>query len=106
AVTATVAARATVATTVATALATALAAATLGGRGHLAVGAHLVEVHLAAGVDVGDLDLDLVAHVEEVLDALDALAVAHLGDVQQAVAAGQQRDERAERGRLDHRAEE
>src|SRR5262249_53279973 len=58
---------------------------------------YLVQVDLAALVDVGDLYLDLVADVEEVLDLLDPLAVTHLGDVQQPVPAGQQRDERAER---------
>src|SRR5690606_18216339 len=66
----------------------------------------LVQVDLAAVVDVRDLHLDLVADVEVVLDLLDPLAVADLGDVQQAVLAGQQRDERAERGGLDHGAEE
>src|SRR5262249_14987930 len=49
-----------------------------------------VEVDLSAARDLRDLHLDLVTDVEEVLDLLDPLAVAHLGDVQQAVAAGQQ----------------
>src|SRR5207244_7872333 len=64
---------------------------------------------LAAVVDLADLDLDLVADVHHVVDVLDSLAavqLADLRDVQQAVLAGQQRDERAERGRLHHRAEE
>src|SRR5271166_3343643 len=64
---------------------------------------------LAAVVDLADLDLDLVADVHYLVDVLDPLAavqLADLGDVQQAVLAGQQRDEGAERGRLHHRAEE
>src|ERR1700730_8653278 len=64
---------------------------------------------LAAVVDLADLDLDLVADVHHVVDVLDSLAavqLADLRDVQQPVLAGQQRDERAERGRLHHRAEE
>src|SRR5262249_11675966 len=64
---------------------------------------------LAAVVDLADLDLDLVADVDHVVDVLDppaAVQLADLGDVQQAVLAGQQRDERAERGRLHHRAQE
>src|SRR4029453_16345426 len=89
-----------------TAVAPAGTVTALGGRRLLALGADLVEVDLAALVDVGDLDLDLVADVEEVLDLLDPLAVAHLGDVQQAVPPGDERDERAERGRLHDRAEE
>src|SRR5580693_6780333 len=64
---------------------------------------------LAAVVDLPDLDLDLVADLDHVVDVLDpgtAVQLADLGDVQQAVLAGQQRDERAERGRLHHGAEE
>ena len=61
---------------------------------------------LAAVVDVGDLHAQLVADVDDVLDLGDALALAELGDVHQPVAARQQRDERAEVGGLDHRAEE
>src|SRR4029077_6207033 len=64
---------------------------------------------LAAVVDLTDLDLDLVADVHHVVDILDppaAVQLADLGDVQQAVLAGQQRDERAERGRLHYRAQE
>src|SRR5262249_50649356 len=64
---------------------------------------------LAAVVDLADLDLDLVANLDDVVDVLDpgtAVQLADLGDVQQAVLAGQQRDERAERGRLHHGAEE
>src|SRR5690606_24651294 len=70
------------------------------------LGTDLVEVHLAPAVDLGDLDLNLVADVEVVLHPIDALAVADLGDVQQAVPAGQERDEGAERRRLHHSAEE
>src|SRR5437764_719535 len=65
-------------------------AAALGGL--LALRPYLVQVDLAALVDVRDLYLDLVADVEEVLDLVDPLAVAHLRDVQQAVPTGQQRD--------------
>src|SRR5215468_9174921 len=64
---------------------------------------------LAAVVDLADLDLDLVANLDDVVDVLDpraAVQLADLGDVQQAVLAGQQRDERAERGRLHHGAKE
>ena len=63
---------------------------------------------LAAVVDLGDLDLDLLADRDDVLDVLDALAAgqgAQLADVQQAVLAGEQRDERTEVGRLHDRAE-
>ena len=63
---------------------------------------------LAAVVDLGDLDLDLLADGDDVLDVLDPLAageLAELADVQQAVLAGQQRDERTEGGGLDHGAE-
>src|SRR5690348_15280976 len=64
---------------------------------------------LAAVIDLADLDLDLVADLDDVVDVLDpgtAVQLADLGDVQQAVLAGQQRDKRAERGRLHHGAEE
>src|SRR6185437_4130408 len=64
---------------------------------------------LAAVVHLADLHLDLVADLDHVVDVLDpgaAVQLADLGDVQQAVLAGQQRDERAERGRLHHGAEE
>src|SRR5215510_10464833 len=64
---------------------------------------------LAAVVDLADLDLDLVADLDDIVDVLDpgtAVQLADLGDVQQAVLAGQQRDERAERGRLHHGAKE
>src|SRR5579859_6503931 len=64
---------------------------------------------LAAVVDLADLDLDLVTDVDHVVDVLDPLAavqLADLRDVQQAVLAGQQADERAERRGLDDRAEE
>src|SRR3954469_386872 len=67
------------------------------------------EAQLAARVDLLELDLDLLADREHVLDAVDPLAadqLADLGDVQQAVLAGQQADERAERRGLDHGAQE
>src|SRR5215470_8367329 len=67
------------------------------------------ERQLAAVVHLADLHLDLVADLDHVVDVLDpgaAVQLADLGDVQQAVLAGQQRDERAERGRLHHGAEE
>jgi len=54
---------------------------------------------LAAVVDLADLDLDLVADVHYFVDVLDppaAVQLADLRDVQQAVLAGQQRDERAD----------
>src|SRR5690606_25517092 len=56
---------------------------------------------LPAVVDLADLDLDLLAdadHVVEVLDALAAVQLTDLRDVQQTVLAGQQRDERTEGG--------
>src|SRR5690348_17565358 len=56
---------------------------------------------LFRSVNLADLDLDLVADVHHFIDVLDPLAavqLADLRDVQQAVLAGQQRDERAERG--------
>src|SRR5581483_11029141 len=59
------------------------------------------EADLAALVDLEDLDLDLVADVDDVLDLADALAAAELRDVDEAVLARKQRDERAERGRFD-----
>src|SRR5262249_24706675 len=64
---------------------------------------------IVAVFDLADLDLDLVANLDDAVDVLDpgtAVQLADLGDVQQAVLAGQQRDERAERGRLHHGAEE
>src|SRR5215218_4023085 len=64
------------------------------------------EADLAAGVDVGDLDLQLVTDVDDVLDLADALAAAQLADVHQAVLAREQGDEGAERRGLDDRAEE
>src|SRR6266487_1037944 len=57
-------------------------------------------------VDLGDFDEQLVADVDHVLDRAHPLALlAQLGDVQQAVLARRQRDEGAEGGGLDHRAE-
>src|ERR1022692_2891155 len=67
------------------------------------------ERQLSAVVDLADLDLDLLADLDDVVDVVDphaAMQLADLGDVQQAVPAGQQRDERAERGRLHDGAEE
>src|SRR5262249_39163203 len=62
------------------------------------------EADLAVGgVDAQDLDLDLVAHLDDVLRALD-LVVGQLGDVQQAFQAGLQLDEDAEVGELGHLA--
>ena len=80
----------------------------VGGRRRLAASSSLTgdQADLAAVVDLGDLDLELVADVDDVLDLADPLAAAQLGDVHQAVAAGQQRDERAERGGLDDGAQE
>src|SRR5690242_17205638 len=60
------------------------------------------EADLAALVDLGDLDLQLVADVHDVLDLADPLAAAQLADVQQAVLARQQGDESAEGRRLHH----
>ena len=54
-----------------------------------------VERDLTAIVDLDDDDLDLVAHVKDILDLLHA-ALGDAGDVQQAVLAGQQVDEGAE----------
>src|SRR5206468_2807023 len=59
---------------------------------------------LAARVDLGDLDLDLLTDRQHVLDALHPLAADHLADlrdVQQAVLARDQGDEGAEGRRLD-----
>src|SRR6266545_4698913 len=57
-------------------------------------------------VDLGHLDEQLVADVDHVLDRAHPLALlAQLGDVQQAVLARGQRDERAEGGGLHHRPE-
>ena len=53
-----------------------------------------------AVVDVLDLDLDRVAVLDRVLDVGQALALAELGDVDQAVAAGHEVHERAERRRV------
>src|SRR3954453_7786367 len=58
------------------------------------------QADLAAGVDVGDLDLQLVADVPDVLDLGDALAAAELADVHQAVTPRHQEDNRAEGGGL------
>ena len=55
-----------------------------------------IERDLAAIVDLDDDDLDLVAHVEDVLDLLHT-TLGDAGDVQQAVLTGQQVHEGAER---------
>src|SRR3954454_24541208 len=55
----------------------------------------------ALAVDLDHADVDLVTLVEHVLDGVDALAGRHVGDVQQAVGALGELDERAERRRLD-----
>src|SRR4051794_27861325 len=63
---------------------------------------------LAAIVDLADLDLDLLADRDDVLDVLHPLAThqgAELGDVQQAVLAREEGDEGTEVRRLHHRAE-
>src|SRR5215208_2019897 len=63
---------------------------------------------LAAIVDLADLDLDLLADRDDVLDVLDPLAAhqgAELGDVQQAVLAWEEGDERTEVRRLHHGTE-
>src|SRR3954453_16319218 len=67
-----------------------------------------LQADLAAVVDLGDLDLDLLPDADDVLGVVDPLAageVLHLADVQQAVLAGGQRDERAGGGRLPDGAE-
>src|ERR671912_200124 len=61
---------------------------------------HGLERELAAVVDLRDLHEDLLTDVEHVLDVLHALAageLADLADMQQAVLAGEERDERTER---------
>src|SRR5262250_1943419 len=68
-----------------------------------------VTVTVTAVATLADLDLDLVADLDDIVDILDpgtAVELADLGDVQQAVLAEQQRDKRAERGRLHHGAKE
>src|SRR5699024_1717684 len=61
---------------------------------------------LAPVVDVGDLDLDLIADVELVLNLLDPAVAADIRDVQQTVAPRQQGDEGTEGGGLHNRAKE
>src|SRR5215207_7429691 len=60
----------------------------------------------ALAVDLDHADGDLVALVQDVLDRVHALARRHVGDVQQAVGALGELDERAERRRLDDLAGE
>ena len=81
----------------------ALAAVAVGLR-DLTVVADRGQADLAAVVDVVDTDLDLVAEVDHVLDPVDPLAPAQLGDVDQAVAAREDVDEGAELGDVDHPA--
>src|SRR5207344_1335108 len=68
--------------------------------------AHGLERDLPAIVDVLDLDLDRVADLDRVLDVREPLALAELGDVDQAVAPRHEVHERTERGRVDHGAGE
>src|SRR5699024_1270867 len=74
-------------------------------RGRILALLHGDQADLAAVVDVGNLHLDLVADVDDVLDLADAFAVAELRDVDETVLAGNQRHEGAERRGLDHGAE-
>src|SRR5690606_2553395 len=60
----------------------------------------------ALAVDLDHAHGDLVAAVEDVLDGVDALAGLDVADVQQAVVALGELDERAEGGRLDDLAGE
>src|SRR5659263_201519 len=80
------------------------------GRGAVGtIGDHGVQRDLAARVDLGNLDLDLLADRDDVLDVLHPLATdepADLRDVQQTVAARAERDERAEGRRLHDGADE
>ena len=59
------------------------------------------EADLALLVDLLDHDLDLLTEREHVLDRVDPLAAAQLGDVHQAVAAREDVDERTELGDVD-----
>src|SRR5690606_34849255 len=68
-----------------------------------------VEGELAAGVDLGALDLHLLADGQDVLDVVHPLAAdepADLGDVAPAVLPRRQRDERTEGRRLDDGTDE
>src|SRR5581483_9630517 len=60
----------------------------------------------ALAVDLDHPHADLVALVQDLLDRVDAAAGRHIGDVEQAVGALGELDERAERGGLDHLAAE
>src|SRR5581483_10981214 len=62
------------------------------------------QAHLALRVDVVDAHAKLVAQVDDVLHPLHALALAQLGDVDQAVAAGEDVDEGTELGDVHHPA--
>src|SRR5664280_288981 len=59
---------------------------------------------IARLVDLDDLDRDRVAATHDVVDLVDPLAAAELGDVDQSVDALLELDEGAEVGRLDHLA--
>src|SRR5699024_302153 len=62
-----------------------------------------VQGELAAGVDLGEFHLELLPHRQHVIDRVDPLPadeLTHLGDVQQAVLARGEGDERPERRRL------
>src|SRR5207253_7680434 len=63
-----------------------------------------LEADLALGVDLLDLDGELVADLDRLLDRGEPLAPAELGDVDQTVPRGEDVDEGAERGRLHPRA--
>ena len=64
------------------------------------------EGDLATVVDIRDLDLDLLADVDNILYLLDALLATELGDVDESVAARKDGDEGTEVGDLHHGAEE
>src|SRR6266699_1476824 len=61
-----------------------------------------LQADLALGVDLLDLDGEVIAHVHGFLHAGQTLATAELRDVDQAVAGGRDVDERAERRGLHH----
>ena len=74
---------------------------TLGALGTLSTCGNLgliqaIQGDLATLIDIDNRDLNLIAHVKNVLDLLHA-ALGNAGDVQQAILAGQEVDECAER---------
>ncbi len=111
-----VASRATVAAAALTARAAAVAAGPTAGAdgrelldrlaGDLGVVGEAQADAAALAVDLDHADRDLVALVEHLLDGADAVARRHVGDVQQAVGALGELDERAEGRRLDDLAAE